>query len=110
MLASFGFDDLDLARRLQEEYDKEAAVQLTAETDSDISRSSESSSSLCEGNASHSEHSIRTVKLGISPVDPSLEVTDPNPDIRELFLQFNDQFFWGQLSGIEVKWSPRMTL
>ncbi|XP_052766928.1 DNA-dependent metalloprotease SPRTN-like isoform X2 [Mya arenaria] len=45
-----------------------------------------------------------------SLVDPYWEMTDPNPDIRALFLQFNERFFWGQLSGIEVKWSPRMTL
>jgi hypothetical protein len=35
---------------------------------------------------------------------------DPNPDIRALFLTFNDLFFFGKLAGIEVKWSPRMTL
>ncbi|XP_042217750.1 DNA-dependent metalloprotease dvc-1-like isoform X2 [Homarus americanus] len=35
---------------------------------------------------------------------------DPNPDIHTLFLTFNDQFFWGRLTGVEVKWSPRMTL
>lgn len=45
-----------------------------------------------------------------SLVDPYWELTDPNPDIRALFLQFNERFFWGTLSGIEVKWSPRMTL
>lgn len=45
-----------------------------------------------------------------SLVDPFWEMTDPNPDIRALFLQFNDRFFWSRLSGIEVKWSPRMTL
>ncbi|KAJ8309569.1 hypothetical protein KUTeg_014443 [Tegillarca granosa] len=46
----------------------------------------------------------------LSPVDPQWETLDPNPDIRALFLQFNEQFFWGRLAGIEVKWSPRMTL
>lgn len=45
-----------------------------------------------------------------SLVDPYWEVTDPNPDVRALFLQFNDRFFWGRLAGIEVRWSPRMTL
>ena len=43
-------------------------------------------------------------------VDPHWETTDPNPDVRALFLQFNDRFFWGRLAGIEVRWSPRMTL
>ena len=46
----------------------------------------------------------------ISLVDQYWETTDPNPDIRALFLQFNERFFWGRLAGIEVKWSPRMTL
>ncbi|CAG2185468.1 SPRTN [Mytilus edulis] len=46
----------------------------------------------------------------LSIVDESWETIDPNPDIRELFLQFNEEFFWGRLAGIEVKWSPRMTL
>ena len=45
-----------------------------------------------------------------SLVDPYWEMTDPNPDIRALFLQFNERFFWGRLAGIEVRWSPRMTL
>ena len=45
-----------------------------------------------------------------SLVDPYWEMTDPNPDVRALFLQFNDRFFWGKLAGIEVRWSPRMTL
>ncbi|KAK3608570.1 hypothetical protein CHS0354_042558 [Potamilus streckersoni] len=46
----------------------------------------------------------------LSIVDPSWELIDPNPDIRALFLQFNTRFFWGRLLGIEVKWSPKMTL
>ena len=45
-----------------------------------------------------------------SLVDHYWEMTDPNPDVRALFLQFNDRFFWGRLAGIEVRWSPRMTL
>uniref|UniRef100_A0A673B565 DNA-dependent metalloprotease SPRTN n=1 Tax=Sphaeramia orbicularis TaxID=375764 RepID=A0A673B565_9TELE len=40
----------------------------------------------------------------------SWEMLDPNPDVRAMFLEFNDTFFWGKLSGVEVKWSPRMTL
>lgn len=45
-----------------------------------------------------------------SLVDPFWEMTDPNPDVRALFVQFNERFFWGRLAGIEVRWSPRMTL
>lgn len=45
-----------------------------------------------------------------SLIDPYWELTDPNPDVRALFLQFNERFFWNRLAGIEVRWSPRMTL
>ncbi|XP_023285764.1 sprT-like domain-containing protein Spartan isoform X2 [Seriola lalandi dorsalis] len=46
----------------------------------------------------------------LSIVDESWEILDPSPDVRAMFLEFNDMFFWGKLSGVEVKWSPRMTL
>uniref|UniRef100_A0A8C6ULP1 DNA-dependent metalloprotease SPRTN n=1 Tax=Neogobius melanostomus TaxID=47308 RepID=A0A8C6ULP1_9GOBI len=46
----------------------------------------------------------------LSIVDESWETLDPNPDVRSMFLEFNDLFFWGKLSVVEVKWSPRMTL
>ena len=46
----------------------------------------------------------------LSIVDESWELIDPLPDIRQLFLQFNDAYFQGKLAGVEVKWSPRMTL
>uniref|UniRef100_A0A671VPS3 DNA-dependent metalloprotease SPRTN n=1 Tax=Sparus aurata TaxID=8175 RepID=A0A671VPS3_SPAAU len=49
-------------------------------------------------------------KRPLSIVDESWETLDPNPDVRSMFLEFNDTFFWGKLSGVEVKWSPRMTL
>ena len=46
----------------------------------------------------------------LSIVDPSWELIDPVPDIRQLFVQFNGAFFDGLLAGVEVKWSSRMTL
>jgi len=46
----------------------------------------------------------------MSIVDPSWELIDPVPDIRQLFVQFNGAFFDGLLAGVEVKWSSRMTL
>lgn len=49
-------------------------------------------------------------KLPASVVDPEWEVLDPIPDIHSLFLQFNCEFFWGALEGVEVRWSSRMTL
>lgn len=49
-------------------------------------------------------------KLSVSLIDPTWELIDPNPDVHTLFLTFNNQFFWGRLAGVEVRWSPRMTL
>lgn len=46
----------------------------------------------------------------LSLVDASWELVDPTPDLQALFVQFNDQFFWGHLEAVEVKWSKRMTL
>lgn len=45
-------------------------------------------------------------------VDESLELSDPNPNIHQLFVEFDSLFFWGRLtaSGVAVAWSPRMTL
>ena len=45
----------------------------------------------------------------LSPVDPALELLDPNPNIHKLFQLFDRQYFWGKLMAVEVKWSPRMT-
>jgi len=45
----------------------------------------------------------------MSLVDPRWETLDPIPDVRALFVEFNDKFFWGRLAGVEVVWSPRMT-
>lgn len=48
----------------------------------------------------------------MSVVDPRWEVTDPTPNVHELFVQFDSIFFNGALNsrGVEVRWSPRMTL
>ena len=100
MAVIHGDSDFDLARQLQEEYDREAAAEFD-DKNGQISKSkAKTKEPLVFSNPTHE----------LSPVDPSLEFSDPNPEIRELFLQFNDQFFWGRLGGIEVKWSPRMTL
>ncbi|XP_049788287.1 DNA-dependent metalloprotease dvc-1-like [Schistocerca cancellata] len=45
----------------------------------------------------------------LSLVDPSLEYTDPTPDVHALFFQFNDRFFKGRLGAVVVEWSSRMT-
>ncbi|XP_023231676.1 sprT-like domain-containing protein Spartan isoform X2 [Centruroides sculpturatus] len=46
----------------------------------------------------------------VSIVDSFWELNDPNPDIHGLFLEFNSNYFWNKLDGVEVKWSNRMTL
>ena len=43
-------------------------------------------------------------------VDSSLELTDPTPDVHELFLYYNSKYFDGRLVAVVVKWSKRMTL
>ena len=47
-----------------------------------------------------------------SVVDESWELVDPNPNIHNLFIQFDTMFFKSTLTnaGVAVQWSPRMTL
>ncbi|CAL1529399.1 unnamed protein product [Lymnaea stagnalis] len=97
-------DDSQYARQLQEEYDREAAALLADDVNDDKTQNGNN------GKLTNSPMKSKPNTSGLSPVDPSLEFLDPNPNILELFLQYNVQFFWGRLAGIEVKWSPRMTL
>lgn len=88
-------EDIDLAYALslQEELDQE---QESEKSSHDLASSSALS---------------RPSKLApVSVVDDSWELIDPIPDVRQLFLQFNDAYFKGLLSSVEVRWSPRMTL
>ena len=45
-------------------------------------------------------------------VDERWELLDPHPNIHDLFVQFDAMFFDRRLvnSGVEVRWSPKMTL
>lgn len=45
-------------------------------------------------------------------VDERWELLDPHPNIHDLFVQFDAMFFERRLvnAGVEVRWSPRMTL
>ena len=45
-------------------------------------------------------------------VDDHWELTDPNPDIYQLFVEYDSMFFGGKLTarGVVVDWSKRMTL
>lgn len=55
---------------------------------------------------------VPSIRTDISIVDNYWELADPNPNIHELFLQFDSMYFKNSLNnaGVEVKWSPRMTL
>ena len=49
--------------------------------------------------------------IKIDVCDPQLELTDPNPDVHSLFIQFDDIFFNSILQArCAVRWSTRMTL
>ena len=86
-------DDYALALRLQQE-----ECQTT-----DASYAS----FVSESNSKHNDgHGPGTSSI----VDESWELVDPNPDARQLFLAYDEKYFWGKLAGVEVRWSPRMTL
>lgn len=42
-------------------------------------------------------------------IHPSYELVNPAPDVRELFVRFTDEFFYGALGMCTVEWSKRMT-
>lgn len=48
-------------------------------------------------------------RLPSSLASPEWELIDPTPDPVALFLAYNQQFFWGKLESVIVKWSPQMT-
>ncbi|XP_013786351.1 sprT-like domain-containing protein Spartan [Limulus polyphemus] len=90
-------EDFALALQLQAKYDEEAAQQLNYQYNEKTTKD------FASKKKKHSKESM-------SIVDEFWEVNDPNPDIHGLFLEFNDTYFWGRLQGVEVRWSPRMTL
>ena len=53
--------------------------------------------------------SLQSLIDGKHRVDLAPDLISINPDLHELFLRFNVQFFDGVLDAIEVKWSTRMT-
>ena len=42
--------------------------------------------------------------------DPQLDLIDPCPDIRALFVEFDRLYFWSRLGSCLVEWSKRMTI
>lgn len=98
--------DFMLALQLQEQFDNEGSASVWRD-DCPLSK---------KRKVDTSDWSLGSYPQPVQPekplsiVDESWEMLDPNPDVRAMFLQFNDMFFWGKLSGVEVRWSPRMTL
>lgn len=100
-----------LATQLQEQFDREYQTSLVSSQDDGPGHGSKKRR-LEETSGFTDVVPFRNVQpeRPMSIVDESWEMLDPNPDIRSMFLEFNDMFFWGKLCGVEVKWSPRMTL
>ncbi|XP_076358186.1 DNA-dependent metalloprotease SPRTN [Tachypleus tridentatus] len=90
-------EDFTFALQLQAKFDEEAAQQLNYQYNETITKD------FASRKRKHGKESM-------SIVDDFWEVNDPNPDIHGLFIEFNDTYFWGRLQGVEVRWSPRMTL
>ncbi len=97
--------DLDyaLALSLQDQFNREAATQQHSGVSQSISSHNNSST---QSPLSLLEYNPRKI------VDGSWEFMDPNPNIHNLFVQFDQMFFNGTLvsRGVAVSWSNRMTL
>ncbi|XP_031177569.1 sprT-like domain-containing protein Spartan [Sander lucioperca] len=109
-------EDFLLAIRLQEQFDNEyetSSYSSNSFVDNGFGQSSKKRKVEVAGGGSdvvpYWKPTVRPDRP-LSIVDASWETLDPSPDVRAMFLEFNDTFFWGKLSGVEVKWSPRMTL
>ncbi|KAM9338975.1 DNA-dependent metalloprotease SPRTN [Symphorus nematophorus] len=109
-------DDFLLAIQLQEQFDNEFETSLFSSNgfeDNGLGQSSKKRKVEVAGGGGDVVPYWKPAaqpERPLSIVDESWEMLDPNPDVRAMFLEFNDMFFWGKLSGVEVKWSPRMTL
>lgn len=112
-------EDLLLAIQLQEEFDNEYQSSLFPSNnfeENGLGNSSKKRKVETSGGGSdvvvvpYWKQPTPHPERPLSIVDASWEMLDPSPDVRAMFLEFNDTFFWGKLSGVEVKWSPRMTL
>lgn len=82
--------DLELARHLQEQFEQEEAVEKP-------------SSSLVYHQPKKGLNSSKCL------TDPSWELVDPTPDIHNLFIAFDQRFFWNKLQAVCVSWSKKMT-
>ena len=92
--------DFALALQLQQESYKE----------NDVVVSDSISSFDIEGHSKSDDICAKVRSSGSSLCDETWELVDPNPDAWALFIEFNKKFFWKKLTGVELRWSPRMTL
>ncbi|KAI9304963.1 SprT-like family-domain-containing protein [Cunninghamella echinulata] len=86
--------DLLLALRLQEEENKKAK--------------GKGKEKVITNSPSHSSSTSTTNALIYPSITSVGDEYDPNPDLIELFLAFNDMYFDGKLGMVEVKWSTKM--
>jgi len=98
----FTADDYALALRLQDEFDKENTIDVDDMSECQLYMKNKPELKNISNSASDGH--LATV------IDNSWELIDPNPDARELFVEFNRKYFWDKLNGVEVRWSTRMTL
>ena len=96
-------DDYALALQLQEQFDREDEI-IHVGTEGGTSYFS------VDNVISGSNNQSVAGKSGSSLCDETWELIDPSPDAWALFIEFNQKFFWGKLTGVELKWSNRMTL
>lgn len=99
-------DDFALALQLQEQFDWEFSESVSGVKDELFS---ESAVKAQEGKSEDQPFVLEKSEDKLSLIDSKWELLDPNPDVRAMFLEFNDEYFWGKLAGVEVRWSPRMT-
>ena len=122
--------DIELARRLQAQFDDEAGVRdarLSSAGSGFGVEDDEASLELARRLQREFENESANVEMApflppeyrspsksrgggkpMSCVSEEWETIDPTPDLHALFLEFNQTFFWGKLLMCEVKWSPRM--
>uniref|UniRef100_A0A3B1JNG8 DNA-dependent metalloprotease SPRTN n=1 Tax=Astyanax mexicanus TaxID=7994 RepID=A0A3B1JNG8_ASTMX len=102
-------EDFILALQLQEQFNNEALAPSWSAEDHGDHGDLPFSKKRRLGSEESSDWAVVNPQPPLSIVDEKWEMLDPSPDVRAMFLQFNDMFFWGKLSGVEVKWSARMT-
>ena len=99
--------DLALARQLQEQeetqytIDADLALARQLQQQDDCGNSSSKPIVIEESSTTVKEIASASVIKSATP-DPDNELYDPTPDLHQLFLAFDQQYFNGQLASVEV--------